>query len=407
MASSVTRSIRVNSERPRASDEEIWRNFLRNLPSYETLSQLLQANEKYKEPTLKKSLSYMNTIIREYERNATDEVKIVKLSMIWGNRIKWYATREAGVILNSILFHTYLPKFNNPKICVLMEYSEMFVPNTRSSKADQLISFNSWMQETMEAWLSKTERMVEDKKKNYKIIRQVLSITLATYFNLSSSPQYLGHTFILCRQDTGKIKNKSQSHKTRIYLIDNLRSERYEWKVHEHIHECCDEIMQTNKTRNYKFKGVLKSAFYTNPSEGQCISCSIRASLFLSAMFNPWKYIIEPIDMDIDRRFLLLLYLQLTRMRRFLLTDSRIWGDTLRGVYFFVTKDDTTLENPQKNGIWLSKYTRIRPYDDYDDMVFLHFNPNISQPDIFRVIAPRSGGNCMTSGLFVSNRIQN
>ena len=121
MASSVTRSIRVNSERPRASDEEIWRNCLRNLPSYETLSQLLQANEKYKEPTLKKSLSYMNTIIREYERNATDEVKIVKLSMIWGNRIKWYATREAGVILNSILFHTYLPKFNNPKICFLME----------------------------------------------------------------------------------------------------------------------------------------------------------------------------------------------------------------------------------------------------------------------------------------------
>jgi hypothetical protein len=294
---------------------------------------------------------------------------------------EWHEYTAGSVCLEVLLAHT-LPFFAQPATVdfgLLREPRTLHIcPNDSSSSTEPmhpppfLVAFmRGWLRGLRRAGLGFAQRA------DGVIVRRALIVGVQTVFNLSEEEKAsaaaaeeeevvvgskrkqqpvepelllwnngLGHQLLLlCElppafsaEETAANTAERPFTRIKLTIVDNLSSRDYRWPVHKWIAHAFAQaqlaVWPVETEEEAEGAGACRceivcNALYTNARlSTSCMATSFRAVLIASLLRDPATKLRQRESLAEGRRFSTLIALHLYRMRRFLLTDERIWSPT-------------------------------------------------------------------------------
>jgi hypothetical protein len=120
----------------------------------------------------------------------------------------------------------------------------------------------------------------------------------------------------------------------KLTIVDNMHSHEYLWPVHMWIAHAFARAQldvwpdETEAAHACQCEFVCNALYTDEALSTTCMATSLRAVLIASLLRDPTAKLRQPESQAEGRRFATLIALHLCRMRRFLLTDERLWSAT-------------------------------------------------------------------------------
>lgn len=156
-----------------------------------------------------------------------------------------------------------------------------------------------------------------------------------------------GHQILIVAQ-----RERDAANTIIFYTVDNMESIRYKYPIHWWLENALRHHV-AEQMPGFQVKEVngIRNCMPIHPTIGSCMSVSFRAMMLFSFLHDPLSLIYDAAqaNAESDRgkegdRFMVLIYLQLLRMRHFFLNEGKLWQQRgCRVVY--LTKDPLSMEN--------------------------------------------------------------